>query len=308
MPLFIRNIHSGYQEYSDKRNSILNYEGVIMSGNDFLLICVNYHCEKDVQSFVYEVSQQQEVNLPEIIIINNNELEENNNALDCLSSKHNNVIVYHGKENRGYYGGASWALNNYLTENALPDWVIVSNPDIRFEDCFFFSNLKTLHKEFSGAVIAPSIISLRFGGDQNPYFKQKPSRMKNRFNTFVLKYLFIAYTYELAAILKRKMIKVFRINKGSEKISKDCTNIYAPFGAFIIFSNKYFKCGGTLNYGAFLFGEEIFVAETAKKLGLNILHDPQLRVIHSGHMTTKISKKRFKQQYEAAKFCREEYY
>jgi GT2 family glycosyltransferase len=62
--------------------------------------------------------------------------------------------------------------------------------------------------------------------------------------------------------------------------------IYAPQGSCLVFSRRYFEQGGSLEYPAFLFGEEIFVAETVLRLGLQVVYDPRLRVWHDEHAST----------------------
>jgi GT2 family glycosyltransferase len=81
--------------------------------------------------------------------------------------------------------------------------------------------------------------------------------------------------------------------------------IYAAHGAFLAFRKSYFEAGGTLRHGAFLFGEEIFVAETVRRLGLTIGYDPRLRVFHRGYTTTGYMPSRQMATYmrEAARYC-----
>ena len=62
--------------------------------------------------------------------------------------------------------------------------------------------------------------------------------------------------------------------------------IYAPHGACMVFSRLYFDAGGSLDYPCFLYGEEFYVAETARQLGLAIRVDPSLRITHHEHSTT----------------------
>ena len=76
----------------------------------------------------------------------------------------------------------------------------------------------------------------------------------------------------------------------------------------MIFYRTYFEKGGTLDHGAFLFGEEVFVAESARKFGMEIVYDKRLRVIHSEHVTTRSSKDRMKYKYEAARYCAKEFF
>jgi GT2 family glycosyltransferase len=64
------------------------------------------------------------------------------------------------------------------------------------------------------------------------------------------------------------------------------TPIYASHGSCMVFSRRYFASGGSIEYPVFLFGEEIFVAETARQLGLSVVHCPQLWVFDKEHAST----------------------
>ena len=52
-----------------------------------------------------------------------------------------------------------------------------------------------------------------------------------------------------------------------------------------MFSRRYFESSGNLNHGAFLCGEEVFIAETARRLGLAVVYDPRLKVVHKENAT-----------------------
>ncbi len=73
--------------------------------------------------------------------------------------------------------------------------------------------------------------------------------------------------------------------------------IYAPHGAFLIFSRKYFEAGGFLDDQLFLFGEEISVGEICRNLGLAVFYDPSLSVIHNEHQSTGVGMTRTKFKY-----------
>jgi hypothetical protein len=62
--------------------------------------------------------------------------------------------------------------------------------------------------------------------------------------------------------------------------------IYAPHGAFIIFTKSYFESGSSIDFGLNLFGEEIFVAEECRKNNLNVYYEPQISVHHAEHVST----------------------
>src|SRR5947208_6891971 len=63
-------------------------------------------------------------------------------------------------------------------------------------------------------------------------------------------------------------------------------SIYAAHGSFFIFSRRYFEAGGFLDENLFLYGEEISVAEICRSLGLLVVYEPSLCVLHKEHEST----------------------
>ncbi len=69
--------------------------------------------------------------------------------------------------------------------------------------------------------------------------------------------------------------------------------IYAVHGSFIAIKKDYFEKGGSLRYGSFLYGEEIFLAEETRRIGLKTGVLSSICVMHNEHITTgKIKGKR----------------
>jgi GT2 family glycosyltransferase len=62
--------------------------------------------------------------------------------------------------------------------------------------------------------------------------------------------------------------------------------IYAAHGSAVFIRDTFFRRGGSLRFGGFMFGEEIHLAEQARRLGLSVLYLPTIRVIHGGGSTT----------------------
>ena len=91
-------------------------------------------------------------------------------------------------------------------------------------------------------------------------------------------------------IIRTLLTKLFKhqfSNSGSKRIS-----IYAPHGACMIFSKRFFLKGGYLDTGFTLFAEELTVAEIAKNLNLPITYIPELKIIHHENSTTKTENKK----------------
>jgi len=88
----------------------------------------------------------------------------------------------------------------------------------------------------------------------------------------------------------------------------DPTEIYAPHGSFIIFSREYFERGGSLKPGAFLYAEELFVAETCRRLGLKAVYWPVIQVAHDEHVSTAANPAVRHFMATAADYCYKEFF
>jgi len=240
--------------------------------NKALFICVDYNSELDSLNLINSILNQSQLKNIYAIISDNS--EKNSPNLQNLQKKYKNITYLKNKENLGYFQGANSALNYYLKKNKLPEWVIVSNSDIIIKDTKFFSKLFKIKGKI---IVAPSIISAKTKNNQNPFLITKLTAKKVKFYKTLYSSKILTEIYTGFHIIKSKFS---RRNKKTKK------QIYAPHGSFIIINKEYFKRGGNLDYASFLFGEEIFLAEEAKKAKIKIIYNPILKVIHKENVST----------------------
>ena len=62
-------------------------------------------------------------------------------------------------------------------------------------------------------------------------------------------------------------------------------DIYAAHGSFFIFSNNFFQYV-SLNFPMFLFGEELYIAEIARKNNLRTIYNNNLKVFDEENIST----------------------
>lgn len=265
------------------------------------IVTVNYKSAFSMLGFLGSLSHTKAFSEITIVIADNSSGEEDLSSLRQAISQLSNVELLASAVNRGYFGGARFALEHYLAQGReLPDWVIVCNHDVLIEDPDFFSKL-FLQDPMATGVIAPRIQILPKGLDQNPFMRYRPGKV--RWNVLRLAYS----SYGLALIwdwISRKK-KALRSSdwmprsagKPSEKVQSE--PIYAAHGSFFIFSRRYFEKGGYLDGNLFLYGEEISVAEICRSLDLPIVYEPSLRVLHDEHRSTGRTISRF--SYECQK-------
>ena len=245
--------------------------------DDVLLICVNYRKPAETQHFVATALEQKLSSSLRLVVVDNSPKPES-------GPNDPRVKTIATGENLGYFGGAAAALADHLKSHPMPEWVVVSNPDVFFPDRDVLQRLCDAHRDDEPAVIAPSMRTVDTSVEQNPYMRVRPSR----FRMHVYRWIFSAYPIDaayqgLSWIKHRTLESVSKERPPSPPASAE--KIYAPQGAFIAFHRSYFERGGTLDHGAFLFGEEIFVAETARRLGLTVLYEPAVAVEHTERST-----------------------
>lgn len=273
-----------------------------------LIICMNYFNEEDTVAYVRSLFTQNYSSALRVLIVDNSTIEPPNTKLQSLQKESTQIRVLYPKKNLGYLGGAAWGLEVFLANQDLPDWVIVSNTDIEFLNKNFFQRLFDFYPNGFNGVVAPSILSGLTGCNQNPFMENRPTKYRMHF----LKWIFMTYPtlvfYQFLAIIK-SFIKKNRAMKRNDIIQQPIT-IYAPHGSFILFNKNFFLQGGNLDYEVFLFGEEIFIAETVKKQNLKIQFDPRLVVLHNEHATTGMikNKKMARFMKEASAYCANRYF
>ena len=282
---------------------------------EVLVTCVNYHNERETEAFIGKLGEQRIPGTLSTVVVNCNEAGDPD--LSFIAGVPGVEVASPGR-NLGYFGGAAYGLRRYLEDNPLPDWVVVSNTDIAFPDRDFFGRLLALYPEGAG-VVAPSIHSNLSSRDQNPYMARRPPAARMHFYKWIFRFYPVYTAYHALSLARGKLLSVVPgVTSGNAPGDAGAAggprssprSIYAPHGSFVLFHRRYFEAGGNLDHGAFLFGEEVFVAETARRLGLPVEYDPRLALLHREHATTGLFKNRkvARFQWEASAYCAEEFF
>jgi GT2 family glycosyltransferase len=223
-----------------------------------------------------------------ILIVENASGAEDLAKIRPAATEFCNAELLESTTNRGYFGGARIAFDQYLSQgHALPDWVIVCNADILIEDEGFFSKLFQENPRTVG-VIAPCIKVLPGRMDENPFMRQRPGRLRRAQLRFVLSNYGVAAVWDWLWRRKSEFrswaARRRRVSSPNDNANRE--SVYAAHGSFFVFSRGYFEAGGFLDGNLFLYGEEISVAEICRSLGLPVVYEPSLCVLHKEHQST----------------------
>lgn len=293
-----------------------------------LIVCVNYGSYDEAARYVGSISTAGKERVRISVVLVDNTQDDNGKVLsEFLDQEAVDFLYVKTPQNIGYFGGASYGLKVYLEKNDLPDWVIVSNVDLVVEDPSIFDSLAEIDFPDRVGIIAPAIWSNDWQTDRNPYMASRPKkRTIHLYVHLYSNYLFLnlyRILSNLKSLARRKigtdvlpflnlLLKSVGASNDSmtENSCGDMSCIYAPHGSFIIFSKQYFRSGGHIDFPCFLFMEEIYVAEIARRLNLKVVYAPMLKVIHDAHVSTGLLRSPLmaRYMYESAVYISDEFF
>lgn len=261
-----------------------------------LVVIVNYFTEHLVYEQVRPFRDEQ---VDFVVVDNGSRSGEVLKALDALP----NVLVLKTDKNIGYLNGGFFGLRSYVVARGMPSWLIVSNPDISFNSSFF-EGVRSIDP-LEVAVVAPSIRSGRTGLDQNPFMVQRPSRRRLETLERLHGAPFLANSYRLAKEVYERVRPPMRRRETLENES-----VYAAHGSCMVLSSTFLKQLSDFNYPAFLYCEELFLAEEARRMALPVVYHPELELKHSEHQTTGLIRSRALVEHHrnALRFCLQTYW
>ena len=250
-----------------------------MKDKRILFLLINYFNEFEVAEFVSnQLAKYLSANVYVTIVDNGS---KDTSLLNKVVMKYNNVSIYTPEANAGYFGGAYQGLQYYMSANSHPDAVIICNTDITLESENFIPQLQAMSGNSDFDIMGPDVYSTFLKYHQNPYILKRISSNRIKLYKFVTSNSFFYAVFTLLHLLKSKLVK-----SNTQTAIHHTIDTYAIHGSFVIFNKSYFDKGGSIKYPSFLFGEELFVAETAIKLGLKTIYCPALKINHFQNTTT----------------------
>lgn len=244
-----------------------------------LIIPVNFNSYKELDIYLksIELAICDQKNIRIDICIADNSTEKSVICRDDYPELNISVFQF---PNLGYFGGAL-AVYNSISELYKYDYVFISNVDVTY-DKSFFSNLKEFEVRENVGWLAPQIWSNDESRDRNPKILKRYSLKRIKTIEIMWRFPILHMIYQ-STLYKRK--------KYQSKIN--VSNIYAGHGSFIILTKYFTKAFPQLNYPIFLFGEELFIAELCRSVGLKVEYFPSLKVIDEEHVSTSKMRSKF---------------
>lgn len=206
--------------------------------------------------------------------------------INLFSTKNFELLKNTPSENLGYLNGCFYAYQSFSIINNINviDIIAISNTDISLDNNFFhvLSNIKLIDDN----ILAPDITLYKNSTKQNPYIKQRWSLLH-----LLLNYLRFSNIYLHRFLINMRIKRTLVIYKQNVIIN----NIYAAHGSFILLSAKIIDTliNNKLEH-AFMFHEELFIAEESRLKNYKIFYCDELKLTHNENATTSLLSTKYK--------------
>lgn len=214
------------------------------------------------------------------------------NSPNPIPSRHRGrpfATVVQRPDNPGYLEGALVALEaQNVATGALPDWIILSNTDLRLET-YDLPDRLAAYDASTPLVLAPRVTEGPRRVEKNPHLISRRTIRRHRLNRIITGTPVSAMAYQTGALLRRSLGQGdSRRRVTPEEWARAYpagTRFYSPYGAIVIFSRGFFDAGG-LPRNVPLLSEEYFIAEAAIEHQAPVIYEPNIHVHHSANTTT----------------------
>jgi len=252
-----------------------------------LVVLVNYFNDDEIAGFIKSELFNQDYDDFEIIVVNNG-----SHQFELFETKLKlpRVTLLNPGKNLGYLHAFLHGIDHYKSEKGeYPELMILCNSDMHFQVKSVLRDLCSKYERTDFACIGPSIISTRQGNLQNPFMISRISKSKLIRIRFVDGRYFFYLLYQVASQVRSIWNKFTKFSRQTI----NAQTVYALHGSFVVFSKKFVIAAvDDLRDSPFLFGEEVYLAELARKHNFKMYYDPSFVVEHNEHATTGTFKKR----------------
>lgn len=243
-----------------------------------LIICVNHNTYTDLDKFLISIdaaAQQVSGALQVCVAVADNSSTSMRRAISTQYAS-TEVMPFVLDTNDGYLRSADVVLAQLREQSrANADYCIICNVDLELS-LDFFEQLLSCDTTNIGW-IAPDIYTKVSQKHENPFMKSRPS--SRQMSLWRLMYRFPVLFY-----WQRKLAKLLASKNEKELVAS--TQIYAGHGSIMVFTRAFMDTYQVGGFPAFMYGEEIYLAELVQRADLYTTYMPQIKVYNIGGVST----------------------
>ncbi len=222
------------------------------------IVILNYNDYQTTSKLLNKIHNYKYIN--NIIVVDNNSSDNSYNEL--IKYKNKNIDIIKTDNNKGYSYGNNIGIK-YLIDNYKSDYIIISNPDVSFEDNDIKELISKLDNNKDIALIGPKV---------------------HEFNQVTRGWKLPTYLDEILKIMS--LDNKFRHDRYDDTCYKsDLTKVDVVSGCFFIIRTKIIKEINYFDEGTFLYYEENILGHKLKDRGYHTYIDNTVSVIHNASIS-----------------------
>lgn len=147
----------------------------------------------------------------DLVITINSASEKDIKFIEKLKKMHlDNIYIYYSNDNLGYLKGMIYGYKKYISETSImPDYVIMSNTDIKYDDKLFLKKLFNIKIDKNVWCIGPSLYAINDNTYDNPVKEERRtlnevSKLIKRFENPIIGPIYVSLSGIKHKIIKKK--------------------------------------------------------------------------------------------------------
>lgn len=222
------------------------------------IVILNYNDYKTTSNLLNKIKDYNHLN--NIVVVDNNSTDNSYNKL--IKYKNKNIDIINTKNNKGYSYGNNIGIK-YLIDNYKSDYIIISNPDVSFEDNDIKELVNKLDNNKNISVIGPKI---------------------HEFNRVTRGWKLPTYIDEILKIMC--LDNKYKHDKYEDTYyNSDLSEVDVVSGCFFIIRSNIIKKINYFDEGTFLYYEENILGHKLKDKGYHTYIDNTVSVIHNASVS-----------------------
>lgn len=255
--------------------------------NIVCFVVLHYLNTEDTLECVESILKLEQQVLIRIVIVDNGSPDGSGKILRNKFCDEGRIHVLLRENNDGFSKGNNAGVK-VASEKWKPDFFVVTNNDVVFEQQDFINKLRNSYSKYHFDVLGPDIYAPRYEAHQNPMCSEPPSLIQVQ--TTIIKNTILSIFLPLCYKVVNK-----RHDKGRRESADDYQQLVRDVclkGACIVYSRKYIDEREKLFYPeTFFYYEEFIQSVYCRRKNKTVIYDPDLSVIHKdGASITKSNK------------------
>lgn len=258
-------------------------------------VILNYKTYKEAIACAMSVLTTQKYSDINIIIVDNGSPNDSAEQLENYFKHEQRVHVIVSDENLGFAKGNNRGIK-YAREHFEPDFIVVANSDIIFEQSDYCEKVVEIYERKPYAILGGDIIDAERVQHFNPVARNRiytiPYMRKQAFVSEIKAWMYrIIKLLHMKKAVEDKETLATREEKGksvvaSKRVETELENVLLH-GCCMVFSKDFFQKLDGFWPETFLYAEEEIIYYLAMKKNLKIVYSPEIVCMHKEAVTTK---------------------